>query len=110
MTNSFTLLDWFFVSGFLVLSLVIGLVARKRISSVDDFLLTGRQLRSFRGIATLASTEMGLVTIIYFAEEAYSNGFVAIVAGVIAAVTMFVLPGPIEELATMTRCPRIALP
>ena len=41
------------------------------------------------GIATLASTEMGLVTIIYFSQEAYSNGFVAIIAGVIAAATMW---------------------
>lgn len=43
------------------------------------------------GIATLASTEMGLVTIIYFSQEAYSNGFVAIIAGVIAAVTMWIV-------------------
>ena len=43
------------------------------------------------GIATLASTEMGLVTIIYFSQEAYSNGFVAIIAGVIAAFTMWIV-------------------
>ncbi len=34
---------------------------------------------------------MGLVTIIYFSEEAYSNGFVAIIAGIIAALTMWVI-------------------
>jgi SSS family solute:Na+ symporter len=91
MTNNFTFVDWSFIFGFLAISLFIGLVARKRIFSVDDFLLVGRKLRSFRGIATLASTEMGLVTIIYFSEEAYSNGFVAIIAGIIAAVTMWVI-------------------
>jgi SSS family solute:Na+ symporter len=91
MTNTFHLIDWGFIVGFLLISLVIGLIARKYISSVDDFLLVGRKLRSFRGIATLASTEMGLVTIIYFSEEAYSNGFVAIVAGFIAAITMWVI-------------------
>jgi len=91
MANTFTFIDWIFIFGFLAVSLLIGLVARKRISSVDDFLLVGRKLRAFRGIATLASTEMGLVTIIYFSEEAYSNGFVAIIAGIIAAVTMWVI-------------------
>jgi len=91
MEHTFTFIDWVFILGFLVISLLIGLVARKRISSIDDFLLVGRKLRAFRGIATLASTEMGLVTIIYFSEEAYSNGFVAIIAGIIAAVTMWVI-------------------
>lgn len=91
MTNTFNFIDWAFIIGFLVISLTIGLIARTRITSVDDFLLVGRKLRSFRGIATLASTEMGLVTIIYFSEEAYSNGFVAIIAGVIAALMMWVI-------------------
>ncbi len=91
MANTFTFIDWAFIIGFLVISLLIGMIARKRISSVDDFLLVGRKLRAFRGIATLASTEMGLVTIIYFSEEAYSNGFVALIAGLIAAVTMWVI-------------------
>ncbi len=91
MSSTFGFIDWAFIIGFLILSLSIGLFARKQISNVDDFLLVGRKLRSFRGIATLASTEMGLVTIIYFSEEAYSNGFVAIIAGVIAALTMWVI-------------------
>jgi len=91
MTNTFGFIDWAFVIAFLVISLSIGLIARKQVGSVDDFLLVGRKLRSFRGLATLASTEMGLVTIIYFSEEAYSNGFVAILAGIIAALTMWII-------------------
>lgn len=91
MSSTFGFIDWAFIIGFLILSLSIGLFARKQIINVDDFLLVGRRLRSFRGIATLASTEMGLVTIIYFSEEAYSNGFVAIIAGIIAALTMWVI-------------------
>jgi SSS family solute:Na+ symporter len=91
MSDSFGFIDWAFIIGFLVISLSIGLIARKKIGTVDDFLLVGRKLRSFRGIATLASTEMGLVTIIYFSEEAYSNGFVAILAGIIAALTMWII-------------------
>ena len=68
---------------------MIGILARRRVTDLDDFLVAGRRLHSFWGVATLASTEMGLVTIIYFSQEAYANGFVAIVAGVIAGFTMW---------------------
>ncbi len=91
LNTSFSYLDWGIVIGFLIASLVIGLLARRKVSDLDDFLVAGRKLRSLMGIATLASTEMGLVTIIYFSEEAYSNGFVAIVTGVIAALTMWMI-------------------
>jgi len=91
MTNTFGFIDWIWIAAFLAVSLSIGLIARRKSDSVDDFLLVGRRLRSFRGLMTLAGTEMGLVTIIYFSEEAYANGFVAIVAGLIAALTMWTI-------------------
>ncbi|HLF34373.1 MAG TPA: sodium:solute symporter family protein [Cyclobacteriaceae bacterium] len=91
MTLSLHPSDWIIIIVFLIASFVIGLIARKKIASIDDFLLLGRKLGVLKGIATLSSTEMGLVTIIYFAEEAYSNGFVALTAGVIAAFTMWLV-------------------
>lgn len=84
-------LTWILVIGFLLLSLVIGLIARKRVDHLDDFLVAGRKIKSFWGLATLSSTEMGLVTIVYFSQEAYANGFVAIATAVIAAITMWVI-------------------
>ena len=74
MSSHFALLDWAFVLGFLVFSAVIGILAMRRVSSIADFLVAGRKLNSILGIATLASTEMGLVTIIYFA--CFDSGFV----------------------------------
>jgi len=87
----FSMLDWILVIGFLIFSLIIGVVARRHVSSLSDFLVAGRKLRSFWGIATLSSTEMGLVTIVYFSEEAFSNGFVAIIIGVIAGLMMWLV-------------------
>jgi SSS family solute:Na+ symporter len=66
-------------------------MARRRVQRLDDFLVAGRKLRSLWGIATLTSTEMGLVTIVYFSEEAYAHGFVAIATGAIAAMTMWLI-------------------
>jgi SSS family solute:Na+ symporter len=91
LTTSFSFIDWIFITGFLFASLIIGVLARRRVSNLNDFLLAGRKLRSFWGIATLSSTEMGLVTIVYFSQEAYANGFVAIATGLIAAVTMWII-------------------
>lgn len=91
MTTPFGFVDWVVVVGFLALSLTVGLVAKRRVSSLDDFLLAGRRLRSFWGVATLASTELGLVTVVYFSEEAYKNGFVALATGVIAGATMWLI-------------------
>ena len=84
-------LTWILIGGFLLVSLIIGIIARSRVSHLDDFLVAGRSVRSIVGIATLSSTEMGLVTIVYFSQEAFANGFVAIATGVIAAVTMWVV-------------------
>jgi SSS family solute:Na+ symporter len=91
MSNYLNSIDWIIIIVFLVATFFIGLVARKKIASVDDFLLLGRKLGFLRGIATLSSTEMGLVTIIYFSEEAYSNGFVALMTAIIAALTMWLI-------------------
>lgn len=84
-------LNWFLIGSFLVLSLVIGILAKGHVSQVDDFLLAGRNIRKLWGVATLSSTEMGLVTIVYFSQEAYANGFVALVTALIAAVTMWII-------------------
>ena len=79
------------VVGFLAFCGVLGILARKRIASLDDFLVMGRRLGPVWGVATLAATETGLVTIIYFSEEAYLAGFVALSAAVIAAATMWLV-------------------
>ncbi len=49
----------------------------------------GRRLGPVWGVATLAASETGLITLIYFAEEAYLSGFVALILAAIAALTMF---------------------
>lgn len=89
MQSQFSTLDWALVIGFIAFCGVLGVRARKRAGSLDDFLVMGRRLGPVWGVATLAATETGLVTIIYFSEEAYLAGFVALAASVIAAATMW---------------------
>ena len=85
-------LTWILIISFLLLCLVIGVVAsRGRVNHIDDFLVAGRRIKTIWGLATLSSTEMGLVTIVYFSQEAYANGFVALIIAVIAASTMWLI-------------------
>ena len=88
MQTNFSIVDWGFIALFLLGIGWVCIIARRYGSSLADFLVAGRSLGMFRGIATLASTEMGLITIMYMAEESYLNGFVAMSVGVVAALTM----------------------
>ena len=89
MHSHFSIFDWFLVVGFLIFYGWLGLSAKKRAGTLDDFLVMGRKLGPIWGVATLSATETGLVTLIYFAEEAYLSGFVALMLAGIAALSMW---------------------
>jgi solute:Na+ symporter, SSS family len=89
--SHFSVFDWFIVLAFLVFYGWLGLSAKKRAGTLDDFLVMGRKLGPIWGVATLSATETGLVTLIYFAEEAYLSGFVALILAGIAALTMWMV-------------------
>ena len=91
MNSHFALVDWLLVFGFLVFYSYLGVRARMHSSSLDEFLVMGRRLGPVWGVATLAATETGLVTLIYFAEEAYLSGFVAFSVAALAALTMWIV-------------------
>ena len=48
-----------------------GILVRKYVSKVDEFLLAGRELNIYLGIASLAATEFGIVTCMYTAQNGY---------------------------------------
>lgn len=89
MHSHFSAFDWALVVGFIVFYGWLGVAAKKRAGTLDDFLVMGRKLGPIWGLATLSATETGLVTLIYFAEEAYLSGFVALLLACIAALTMW---------------------
>jgi len=87
-TSHFAWIDGWVVAGCLVFYAWLGIRARAHSSSLDDYLVMGRRLGPVWGVATLAATETGLITFIYFAEEAYRGGFVAFSIALLAAGTM----------------------
>jgi SSS family solute:Na+ symporter len=86
-----TLLDWSIILLYLGLSMAAGLYGKRYISSPADFLVAGRGIGLYLGISTLAATEIGTVTFMYYAELGYKAGFAAFVNGLIAGTVMLLI-------------------
>ena len=72
-------------------TIVAGTLARSAIKGISDFLVAGRALKTHMAVATMVSTGLGLVTVMYFAEEGFKNGFALFIAGVIATVVHIII-------------------
>ena len=84
----FSALDWIIVITYLAGSMAAGVYGKKYVSGVSDFLVAGRELGIFIGIATLAATEIGTITFMYYAELGYKTGFASFINGLIAGLVM----------------------
>jgi len=106
--SNFTPWDWAIVAAYLLGTLAIGLYVRRYIRDMSDYVVAGRSLKSFIGIATMVGTEMGLVTVMFSAQKGVSGGLAAfhigLVAGIVALIvglTGFIVV-PLRELKVMT--------
>ena len=76
-STNFAAIDWVIVSVYICIPVVIGLIVKKYIRQLSDFIVAGRSLRLFIAIATLTGTELGLVTVMYNSELGFLHGFSA---------------------------------
>jgi SSS family solute:Na+ symporter len=81
--TNFRTVDWIIVCVYICIPVVIGIVVRKYVKQLSDFIVAGRSLRLFIAIATLTGTELGLVTVMYNAELGFKHGFSAFHIGII---------------------------
>ena len=79
--TNFAMLDWIIVICYLSLSVVIGLLVKKFVRNMKDYIGAGRAVGTWLGIATLTGTEMGLITIMYSAQKGFVGGFAAYFTG-----------------------------
>lgn len=91
MTHFNWLLDGSIVGFYLLATMIAGLMVRKYVSRVDHFLVAGREMNIYLGIASLAATEFGIVTCMYTAQAGYTRGFAGAVPGICNAIAMFVV-------------------
>jgi solute:Na+ symporter, SSS family len=88
---NFAAIDWVIVVLYLALSLGIGIVGKRFVGDLTHFLVAGRELGVYVGIATLAATEIGTITYMYMAELGYKAGFAAFAAALISGGSMIVI-------------------
>ncbi len=89
--TNFTALDWVIVIVYPLISLGIGLYVRKFIVNMQDFVVAGRGIGVFLGIASMTGTELGLITVMYSAQKGFTGGFAAFHIALIAGVVTFVI-------------------
>jgi SSS family solute:Na+ symporter len=85
----FSVLDGGIVGLYLLATMVAGIVVRKYVVRVDHFLVAGREMNVYLGIASLAATEFGIVTCMYTAQNGYEKGFAGAIPGICQAGAMF---------------------
>ncbi len=90
MTN-FSWLDGSIVGLYLLATMIAGVVMRKYVAKVEHFLVAGREMNVYLGIASLAATEFGIVTCMYTAQNGYEKGFAGAIPGICQALAMFVI-------------------
>ena len=73
--SNFTWIDGSIVGLYLLVTMVAGLSVRKYVGKVEHFLVAGREMDVYLGVASLAATEFGIVTCMYTAELGYKHGF-----------------------------------
>ena len=85
----FSSLDWIIVIVYLLGSVAIGWIGRSYVKDMTDFIGAGRTIGTRLGIATMAGTEMGLITVMYSAQKGFAGGFAAFHIAVLAGVVAF---------------------
>ncbi len=91
MTHFNWLLDGSIVGVYLLVTMIAGLWVRKYVGKVEHFLVAGREMDVYLGIASLAATEFGIVTCMYTAQNGYEKGFAGATPGILMAIAMLVV-------------------
>ena len=87
--TNFSTIDWVIVICYPMISVVIGLIVRKYITNMKDFVCAGQGMGTCLGIATLTGTELGLITVMYCSQKGLTGGFAAFHIALAAGIVTF---------------------
>lgn len=106
--SHFSWIDGSIVGLYLLATMVAGLAVRKYVGKVEHFLVAGREMNVYLGVASLAATEFGIVTCMYTAQNGYDKGFGGAIPGILMALAMLFVGvtgfciKPLREAGVMT--------
>lgn len=89
--NHFAGIDMAVVIAYVLICLVAGLWVRRYAGHLDNFIVAGRSTNVYIGVASLAATEFGLVTVMYTSQYGFTAGFSPILIGILYAVPMLIM-------------------
>lgn len=101
-------IDGSIVGLYLLVTMIAGIVVRKHVGKVEHFLVAGREMDLYLGIASLAATEFGIITCMFTAQAGYKYGFAGATPGIMQAAAMFLIGvtgfcvKPLRESGAMT--------
>jgi len=106
--SNFTFIDGGIVGFYIMVVVIIGVMVRRYVSKVDQFLVAGRELNIYLGIASLTACEFGIVTCMYTAQNGYKFGFAGATPGILLAIAMLIIGltgfgiNPLRKAGVMT--------
>lgn len=106
--TNFTGFDWGIVAVYLAISMFVGLLAKKYVYNMADYIGAGRAIGTALGIATMTGTEMGLITVMYSAQKGFTGGFAAFHIALVAGFVTFLvgisgfIVAPLREMKVLT--------
>lgn len=89
--HSFRIVDWTILGCYLIVILTVSLSMRRYVEKAEHFIVAGRRMNVYLGIASLSATEFGIVTAMYAAELGYTNGFAGVTPGILLALAMLLV-------------------
>jgi SSS family solute:Na+ symporter len=88
---TFNTVDWLILVIYLVLTMGVGFWMKRYVEDLSGYLVAGRRIKVYLGVATFAATEIGTITFMYFGELGYVSGFSCFVIGLLSMIAyMFV--------------------
>lgn len=89
--SNFSWIDGSIVGVYLLVTMAAGITVRKYVGRVETFLVAGREMNLYLGIASLAATEFGIVTCMYTAQNGYDKGFAGATPGILFGLAYLVI-------------------
>ena len=72
---NFNNLDLIIIVAYVLFIFLSGLIVKKYIKGIEDYLVAGRSMGFNLGLISLMCTEIGMITYVYYAEMGFKTGF-----------------------------------
>ena len=101
-------IDLIICGSYLLFVIWLGFFSKNHVHTIVDYLVAGRKVTPYLGVASLGGTELGLITVMYNAQKGFSTGLsslhMPIIAGVVTLIiglTGFIVV-PLRRLKVLT--------